>query len=723
MPEPKIRVVFLWHMHQPYYKDLVANLYRLPWTRLHALKDYYGMVAMLEEFPRIHMTFNLVPSLLLQLEDYAAGTAREPMQEVAFKPVEALDREEKLFLLRYFFQANVEHLISRYTRYKELYDRMQANDSVPERALPFFQPKDLADLQVLSQLAWFDEIFIVEDAEIRALAAKGQGYSHADQQVLERKQQQILPKVFAAYRSAAERGQVELSTSPFYHPILPLLCDTNVATQAHPWVRLPRRRFQHPEDARLQLERAIESHRRIFGSAPRGLWPSEGAVSEEVLAICTSLGFRWTATDQRVLGNSIGVSFYRDPSGSLANAEQLYVPYSFSTPSGSIQMLFRDQELSDRIGFVYARVEPRAAAADLVHRIKQSASPLLRQGKNAMVPIILDGENAWEYFPESGRPFLRALYGLLSEDAQMECTTVSEALEQYGPAEPLRRLVPGSWINANFDVWIGAAEDNQAWDLLSDARDFFAEQEKTASPEQRALALEEILAAEGSDWNWWYGPEHSTANDPDFDELYRSHLTNVYRALGQRPPEALAQPIARLRYRVTSIPPEAAISPQMDGAVTNYFEWMGAGLFYSSIHRAGAMHGQPVLMRDLYYGRDAENFFLRIDFHDPATMQPGRMKLRVLLREAAISTVVVSFVPRSPEPGLACEVRLEENASGFSTPLGQAAFGKIFEMRLPLAALGIPADKPFEFQVAVLESDFPVEGFPLEGWLAVPVPA
>ncbi|MBI3895183.1 MAG: glycoside hydrolase, partial [Acidobacteria bacterium] len=528
MPEPKIRVVLLWHMHQPYYKDLCANFYRLPWTRLHALKDYYGMVAMLDEFPRVHMTFNLVPSLLLQLEDYAAGTAREAMQEIAFKSVETLDREEKLFMLRYFFQANPENLISRYPRYKELYDRMQANESAPERALPFFQTQDLADLQVFSQLSWFDEIFLAEDPGLRALVAKGQRYNRADQQFLERKAQELLQKVFIVYRAASERGQVELSTSPFYHPILPLLCDSNVASQAHPGVRLPRRRFRHPEDARLQLERAIELHRRIFGSTPRGLWPSEGSVSEEMLEICVSLGFRWTATDQRILGNSTGISFYRDPYGALANAERLYAPYCFTTPSGPIQMIFRDQELSDRIGFVYSRIEPHEAAADLLHRIKQSASPLLRQGRNALVPIILDGENAWEYFPRNGRPFLRALYTLLSEDGQVECTTVSEALERQGQTEPLRRLVPGSWISANFDVWIGAEEDNQAWDLLSDARDFFAEQEQAASAEQRALALEEILAAEGSDWNWWYGPEHSTANDPDFDELYRSHLANVY---------------------------------------------------------------------------------------------------------------------------------------------------------------------------------------------------
>ncbi|MBI4459166.1 MAG: glycoside hydrolase, partial [Acidobacteria bacterium] len=691
-------------------------------TRLHALKDYYGMVAMLEEFPRVHMTFNLVPSLLLQLEDYAAGTAREPMQEMAFKPVETLGEDDKLFLLRYFFQANPDHLVFRYPRYRELWERMQANGFVAEKALPFFQTRDFADLQVLSQLAWFDEIFLAKDAELGALVAQGRGYGPADQGVLENKQRQLLREVFQAYRAAEGRGQVELSTSPFYHPILPLLCDTNAASQAHPGVRLPRRRFRHPEDARLQLERAIELHRRLFGSAPRGLWPSEGSVSAEVLEICAALGFRWAATDQRVLGNSIGTFFYRDPSGSVANAERLYVPYSFATSAGPVQLLFRDQELSDRIGFVYSRVEPQAAAADLLHHIRQGASPMLRQGKTATVSIILDGENAWEYFPQNGRPFLRALYGIFSDDRQVECVTVSEALERYGTAEPLRQLAPGSWINANFDIWIGAEEDNQAWDLLSEARDFFAENQAAASPEQRALALEEILAAEGSDWNWWYGPEHSTANDPDFDELYRSHLANVYRALGQRPPEALAQPIARVRYRVISVSPEAAISPQIDGKVSNYFEWMGSG-YYSPILRAGAMHGQAALMRELYYGRDAENFFLRIDFHDPAFLQPGRVKLRVLFRGAAVPAVAVNFISRNSGQGLGCEARTEGSGTAPSAPLGQGVLEKILELQLPLADLGIQPDRALEFQATLWENDFPLESFPLEGWLAAPVPS
>jgi alpha-amylase/alpha-mannosidase (GH57 family) len=716
----KIRVLFLWHMHQPYYKDLSSGIYRLPWARLHGLKDYYGMVAMLEEFPRIHQTFNLVPSLLLQLEEYASGNAREPIQEAAFKPTEQLTTEDRLFILQYFFQANVVHLISRYPRYRELYDRMQANDFNAERSLPYFRDHDFTDLQVLSQLAWFDEIFLERDAELRALVSKQQGYRYEDQQILQRKESPAIGKALEAYRLAAQRGQIEISTSPFYHPILPLLCDTQVAREANAGVHLPARRFRHPEDARLQLERAIALHRRLFGLSPRGLWPSEGSVSEEVLEICASLGFGWVATDQQVLSNSIGLPFYRVPSGVLVNADRLYTAYGFSASSGEVRMLFRDHELSDLIGFVYSGMQPEEAARDLVGRIKQSALPLLTQGTSPLVPIVLDGENCWEYYPQNGRPFLRTLYRLLSEDPEIECLTVSEALDRQGPAVPLPRLATGSWINANFDIWIGAEEDNQAWDRLSEARDFFAEREKAAPPEQRELALEELLVAEGSDWCWWYGPEHSSANDADFDSLYRSHLANVYHALKERPPDYLGQPIAVLRQRVNLMPPTGLIAPMIDGTITNYFEWIGAG-FYSPQQSGGAMHGRAPMMRELYYGRNAGNFFLRIDWNDVPPEEIAKTRLRLSFRPAGLHAITARFSPGKTERALSCELRRDEETGSLPDTLGQAALGKIFEMRVSLEAIGAGSSDPFDFQVTIWENEYPRETFPLEGWLSAPV--
>jgi hypothetical protein len=485
-------------------------------------------------------------------------------------------------------------------------------------------------------------------------------------------------------------------------------------------VRLPRKHFRHPEDARLQLERALELHRRMFSQTPQGVWPSEGSVSEEVLRLAASLGFRWIATDQRVLTNSTGVHFYRDSAGAMVNADRLYAPYRFATPSGPIHILFRDQELSDLIGFVYSRMEPEAAAADLVRRLLQSAQPLLAQGQSVLFPVILDGENAWEYFPLNGRPFLRALYRRLSEEPRIECVTVSEALARHGEALPLARLVPGSWINANFDIWLGSEEDNAAWDLLAETRDFFASHEAAAAPEARALALEELLVAEGSDWCWWYGPEHSTANDSDFDALYRTHLANVYRELGHRPPESVSQPIAHLRFDVLSTPPASTLAPKIDGKISSYFEWMGAGL-YSPTTRTSTMQGQAPLLRELHYGRDSENFFLRIDFFDRAQELLDRDHFRVSIRQEDRSLSLLVSLSRNPEGKFRCAVRPEPDRPEAAPLQSQAALEKIFELQVKLATLGVPADQPLEFQVSLWRENLPLESLPLDGWLTIPV--
>jgi len=276
------------------------------------------------------------------------------------------------------------------------------------------------------------------------------------------------------------------------------------------------------------------------------VWPSEGSVSEQVLEIAAGLGVQWMATDEGVLVRSTGFVFTRDGSGRLnpGGPERLYTPWRYEKGGTRMNMLFRDHTLSDLVGFVYSGMPAADAAAHFLRSIQEAAEPLLRQGRDAVVPIILDGENAWEYYPESGREFLRRVCAGLQNDSALEAVTVSEAIDRHRDIPHLGSLCPGSWINANFDVWIGAPEDNKAWDYLAAARSFYAQAAPLASAEKRQLAFEEILIAEGSDWNWWYGPEHHSANDRDFDELYRKHLSNVYTTLGAEPPVYLAQPIA-----------------------------------------------------------------------------------------------------------------------------------------------------------------------------------
>src|SRR5271169_797825 len=421
-----LRVIILWHQHQPYYKDLVTGEYRLPWVRLHALKDYYGMVKLLDEFPDVHQTFNLVPSLITQIQDYVAGTAQDPFLEVAAKPAKELTASERRFALQYLFQANPVNLIGRYPRYHELFERFRGAGDSAERAEKYFQPQDLTDLQVLSQIAWFDEFFL-EDPNIAALIKKSRGYSLDDQSYVVAHQRALLGRVLPAHAAAAQKGRIEISTSAFYHPILPLVCDTNVGAVSSPGLPLPQNRFRHPEDARQQLVRALDLHQKVFGVRPQGVWPSEGSVSEEVLAIAHSLGINWMATDEGVLGRSTGVFFQRDGNGRLPAplADRLYNIHRYENGQTTMHMVFRDHTISDLIGFVYSGMDPGEAAGHLLHNIKEAAQPVLAQGRDAVVSVILDGENAWEYYPKSGREFLRRFYDAVQRDG-LEAVTVSE---------------------------------------------------------------------------------------------------------------------------------------------------------------------------------------------------------------------------------------------------------------------------------------------------------
>jgi len=729
-----IRLVVLWHMHQPFYKDLVTGDYRLPWVRLHALKDYYGMVKLLDEFPSVRQTFNLVPSLMVQIEDYASGRARDPWLDVASKPARELTPAEKRFALAYLFQANEHNLIGRYPRYKELWEKMRTAGHDPDRALAYFSAQDFTDLQVLSQLAWFDEFFLPEP-DVAALIGKGRGFSEAEQKLVMDRQREMVAKVLPAYAKAAQQGSIEISTSPFYHPILPLLCDTDAGSVSTPGLKLPQKRYLHPEDARTQLERGLELHERTFGMRPRGAWPSEGSISEVVLGIAHELGLEWMATDEGVLGRSIGFNFTRDANGMLTGegAQRLYRPYRYQKGNAEIGLLFRDHALSDLIGFVYSGMDPTDAARNFLGKIKALARPLLNSGEDAVIPVILDGENAWEYYGYSGREFLRCLYRGIEQDPEIEAVTVSEAVHggkdrkswAAGTAR-LDRVVPGSWINANFNVWIGAPEDNRAWDYLKDAREFYASQGQQASQEKQALAFEEIMIAEGSDWNWWYGPEHHTANDRDFDELYRKHLSNVYLALNAHPPDYLAQPIAVDAVRPTFVPQTAYIHPRIGAKYEGYFDWIGAAM-YTADRRSGAMHGKQFLVDAILAGIDEERLYGRLDF---ATMPEGDFEIRVGIEcggEAGAAD------EGTGQPAYKLEVSVSAGqatgwrllrADGTVVPLKAADKRPGIEVSLRTnLAFGISrkvlgcTGSTIRLRFSLWRDQLPLDALPLEGWL------
>jgi len=724
---PVLRVIILWHQHQPFYKDLVTAEYRLPWVRLHALKDYYGMVKLLDEFPNVHQTFNLVPSLITQIQDYVAGTAQDPFLQVAAKPARDLTPEERRFALQYLFQANPVNMIGRYPRYRELWERFRGVGDSPERADKYFQPQDFTDLQVLSQIAWFDEFFL-EDPNIAALIKKGKAYSLDDQRFVIARERELLGKVLPAHATAAQQGRIEISTSAFYHPILPLVCDTNQGTISTPGLPLPQNRFRHPEDAREQLVRGLDLHQQVFGVRPVGVWPSEGSVSEEVLAIAQSLGVNWMATDEGVLGRSLGINFFRDSGGRLPdqNAAKLYTIHRFESGSTRMHLIFRDHTISDLVGFVYSGMPAPEAAAHLMGNIRQAAQPILNQGRDAVIPVILDGENAWEYYPQSGREFLRRFYAALQKEPGVEAVTVSEAIARHKDFGKLTSLVPGSWINANFNVWIGAPEDNKSWDYLYHARNFYAQAAARASDAQRKLAFEELLIAEGSDWNWWYGPEHHSANDRDFDELYRKHLSNIYQALGATPPDYLAQPIIAGAARPQFTPQSSYIHPRVAGDMVRYFEWMGAAV-YTADHRAGAMHGKQFLVDSVYAGIDQGHVYGRLDFagKPPETAFELVVNLESWAANAQRPRRALRLDAQI-EAGKMKSWRVGEPSEEVPTDGAKVAFARNFEFKLPLSLLlaapvasqaAPPVATKLRLRFSLWQNHLPVDALPLEGWI------
>jgi len=744
---PALRIVLLWHMHQPFYKDLVSGEYRLPWVRLHALKDYYGMVKLLDDFPNVHQTFNLVPSLITQIQEYATGNARDPLLALVGKPARDFAPQDRRAALTYLFQANPVHMIGRYPRYRELWERYRGVGERPERAEQFFQPQDYTDLQVLSQVAWFDEFFL-DNPEVAALVRKGRNYTEEEQQLVLLSEKQILAEVLPAYASAAKRGSIEISTSPFYHPILPLLCDTNQGAVSSPGLPLPNNRFHHPEDAREQLARGLALHERVFGMRPHGVWPSEGSVSEEVLALAHSVGIQWMATDEGVLGRTVDYNFHRNDKGALptGGAEKLYTIYQYEKDQIDMRLFFRDHTLSDLIGFVYSGMPAQEAASHLIQNIKESARPVLQSGKDAVVSIILDGENAWEYYPESGREFLRRFYQGLQADSEIEALTASEAIARQKEFGKLSSITPGSWINANFNIWIGAPEDNRSWDYLSAARDFFAANSKEKTEPQKQLAWDELMIAEGSDWNWWYGPEHHSANDREFDELYRKHLSNVYQALGAAPPENLAQPILSGVARPQFAAQTAYIHPQVRGDLVRYFDWVGAAM-YTADRRSGSMHGKQFLLDSVYAGIDDSNLYGRLDFvgappetqfdlivnlesENPQLYRPLRLEVSVSDRSIQSWRVRDSSTEK-----------ILIDSGNVAQSFLEVALGKIFVFKLPMDWLRMRAAAPtssrsasalrdqkrsatgthdaiaLRLRFSVWQERLPIDALPLEGWI------
>ena len=710
-----LHVAFFWHMHQPYYRDPLTGEYSLPWVRLHALKGYYDMISLLADYPAIRQTFNLVPSLIRQLEDYVRGEAKDVFLEYSSRRAEDLGPEEKKFLLANFFMCFWENMVNPYPRYRDLLKKRGIK--VPEHRLDHllqeFTTQDFRDLQVWFNLTWTGHRARKEKDVFRSLLKKGRDFSEAEKTSLLQAQQEIIQKLVPAYQSLRSRGQVEITVSPFYHPILPLLLDWQYASRAMPRVALPGS-FSHPEDAEAQIQRAVGFYEKTFGSRPAGMWPSEGSVCPELVPLMQRAGIRWMATDEGILFRSLPEETSR-----LA----LYRPYRVRFQGSEVSAVFRDRNLSDLIGFTYSKNPVQSAVNDLIGHMKNIDQTLSRE-QDGILLIALDGENPWEYYPDGGEAFLSGLYERLSRESFLRTVRVGEYLDSHPPREVLESLHTGSWIDQNFRIWIGHPEDNLAWNYLKRTRGFLekaASKEAHISPEKKDLAWEEIYTAEGSDWFWWFGDDFSSDNDEEFDRLFRMHLSNVHLLLGTEVPDYLKTPISSPHEVKPTLEPLGFISPSLDGQVTHFYEWREAG-FFSAKTTGGSMYRGEGYLSGFYFGFDLERLYVRLD---PIWRKAESFQgLDIHIRFSQPREWEIVFPLKFPPGKKAFFDLYARDGEGLSLKdrFTQIEAGKIVELSIPFRTLYFNPREKAQFSIQVQKGDLTAERYPRNGFLSFLIP-
>ena len=582
---PDLYLIIIWHQHQPFYAtDPDTGLVSAPWVRMHAAKDYVDMAAMLRDYPDIHATFNLTPSLIRQLDALEAGE-RDIVWALTMIPADQLDDEQKLYILQRFFDVN-GRIIARFPRYQELQQMRGGADAENlAEAIDSWTAQDFRDLQVLFNLAWTDPDYLAE-APLNDLVLRGQGFTEADKTVVLDVHARLISEVIPVHRELQDSGQIEVTFTPYAHPILPLLIDTNLAQIAVPDIDLPATRFTHGDDAIEQLERGMALYEEHFGQPPRGMWPAEGSVAQYMVGMVARAGVEWMVTDEGILANSLGLDFTRLAGGVPMNATSLYRPYTAARNDEAVTVFFRDTVLSNKVSFDYSQIAAEAAVDDFITRLRAIRDAVRDEpGGPYVVTVILDGENAWEWYENDGKAFLNGMYTELSADPTIKTVTPTEFLALYDQQpETIPDLWAGSWDSATFETWIGEPEENRAWDYLADTRAVLEDylngpRRGQVGDDALEQAYQAMLAAEGSDWFWWFGADRDSGNDAAFDTQFRETLGQVYDALSLERPAYLSVPIIQPTPVSPDVGLEGTFTPVIDGQMTTRSEWMDAGRF------------------------------------------------------------------------------------------------------------------------------------------------
>lgn len=612
----KLSIAFIWHMHQPVYKSDQNGIYLMPWVRLRAVKDYLDMLLVMDKFPGLKLNFNLVPMLVSSIYDYGYNGAHDIFSRLTITPVEDLSDDEKEFILNHFFDANYQNMVLPNTEYKKLYDKRFQNADL---GINDFSPQEYSDIMAWFNLIWFDPMFR-ENEDIKALFAKKNGeFTLADRVKIIDLQREIIKKIIPAYKQFQDDGKIEISTSPYFHPIMPVLLDRNDVVEANPNADYPELESDMSEDAKLNVKRALDKFEEIFGKRPNGMWPSEQCISEKTLQLFMEMGLKWTISDEGVLEQTLKKEFVRDFRGYLEDPYELCHSYRYNHDGKQIGLLFRDAVLPNLIGFEYPHHDPVKAANDLYDRIKTKQKKLAGSpDKMHLLTIAMDGENCWENYQNDGHEFLDTLYKLIQDDEDLETVRVSDyidavnQLDWTGTPFELDHVRPGSWINRDFLLWIGEPTKNLAWLYMDKARCDLKEYEAQHPDDPRLpLAWEELYISQSSDWYWWYGEPNDSGQDDIFDHLFREHLRNIYKLIKQPVPEYLETPLAEFLEARSRYPKAAFDSFELNGKDADA-KWDVGGCI--DIPAPPTMQ-EKRFFNKICFGYDTDNLYLRFDIN------------------------------------------------------------------------------------------------------------
>ena len=605
MNKHKLSLAIYWHMHQPVYE--LEGTYLMPWVRLHAVKDYLDMALILEKFPNLKLNFNIVPALLDSIIDYAENNCHDIHSELTASDTESLNDEEKAFILNNFFSSKYETMIYRSENYKNLFQKRFAKD-IPN--IEDFSEDEYSDLMALFNLVWIDPVHFERYPRLKELWEKQRGYTKDDRLEILDIQKQIIREIIPAYRKYIQQGRIELTTSPYYHAILPILIDVKASVKSVMTTEGLPQSLGMLDDAKLQIRSALDRIEEVFEVRPKGIWPPELCLGPKTLNILAKEGIKWTISDEGVLSNSINFDFIRDFKGNLNDPYHLLKVYTYQTKESDIDIIFRDRSIPNLINFEYAGINSEMASGDLYDKIKTIQNKLLvSPDETHLLTIASDCENCWENYQNDGRDFLENFYSLIVNDETLETVLISDYIDSDKHKKSLKKIHSGSWIDKTFQYWIGEPEKNKAWALLKKTKDDFEEFAKdNKNNPNLAIAKRELLIAEGSDWFWWYGEPNNSGQDFVFDYMFRERLKNVYLILGLNYPEYLDTTLIRA-IEVPFKHPKRNISPRMDGLISSNDDWYNAG---SISMLDGPVFRENKNVDKILFGCDNDNIYFRL---------------------------------------------------------------------------------------------------------------